>query len=188
MSVVQVGPEALSTYAGISIAFEVRSRLAVEIVDRGLGGIVLREEPVDPPYVKDYDADGTGPAGWKAKWPISNRCFLMAYCGTVPVGAAALALESPGVDITDRYPHPACLWDIRVQTAYRSNGIGSMLLSEAERAASERGYRKLHVETQNVNVPACRFYRAHGFRLFSIDLRAYPDLPHEAMLLWEKDI
>ena len=30
--------------------------LAVTPIDNGLGGMIFRETPVDPPYVKDYDA------------------------------------------------------------------------------------------------------------------------------------
>lgn len=182
----RVGPEAVSAYARISIAFEVRSKLVAQADAGGLEGVRMREEPVDPPYAKDYDVDGNGPAGWSAQWPIANWGIFLAYCGDTPVGGGAVAVDSPGMHMTERYPGSACLWDIRVQTGFRSQGIGVSLLREAEQWASERGYRRMHVETQNINVPACRFYESQGFRLFAVDLRAYPDFPDEAMMLWEK--
>ena len=37
------------------MVFTIRSRYRVELVDGGLGGWFLNEEPVDPPYEKDYD-------------------------------------------------------------------------------------------------------------------------------------
>jgi len=188
ISVACVRPDQLHVYSGISIAFEVRSRLAVEVADEGFGGIRLREEPVDPPYWKDYDIDGNGPSGWPANWPIANWGLLLAYSAGTAVGGAAVAANSPGMHMTERYPDSACLWDIRVQTGFRSQGIGAMLLKEAEVWAMERGYRRMHVETQNVNVPACRFYRSKGFRLFAVDLRAYPELPDETMMLWDKPL
>jgi len=42
------------------------------------------------------------------------------------------------------------------------------------------------VETQNVNVPACRFYARMGCVLGGIHRFAYPELPGEARLLWYK--
>ncbi len=63
-----------------------------------------------------------------------------------------------------------------------------MLVDRATEFALQHGYHRMHVETQNVNVPACRFYRAMGFELFVVNARAYDDLPHEAMLIWGKVI
>ena len=48
--------------------------------------------------------------------------------------------------------------------------------------------REVRVETQDVNVPACRFYHAHGFRLERVVLGAYPNLPNEVQLLWRKPL
>ena len=43
------------------------------------------------------------------------------------------------------------------------------------------------VETQNVNVRACRFYARQGFALGAVNRDAYPDLPDEVLLLWYKE-
>jgi hypothetical protein len=51
-----------------------------------------------------------------------------------------------------------------------------------------RGCRLLKIETQNVNVPACYFYRRMGCTLASIDSLAYPDLPDEVQLMWAKPV
>lgn len=64
---------ALKSYGTIPIAFNVGSRLRVEPVDAGLGGLRLVEERVDPPWIKDYDAEhDEGPARWARRWDISN--------------------------------------------------------------------------------------------------------------------
>ena len=47
---------ALADVARVPISFLVESLLEVELIDGGLGGMVLRERQVDPPYLKDYDA------------------------------------------------------------------------------------------------------------------------------------
>ena len=46
----------------------------------------------------------------------------------------------------------------------------------------------MKVETQNINVPACRFYARMGCELGTIDRFAYPDLPGETQLLWHLDL
>jgi ribosomal protein S18 acetylase RimI-like enzyme len=42
------------------------------------------------------------------------------------------------------------------------------------------------VETQQVNVVACRFYQRQGFSLERVAAAAYPSLPDEVQLLWIK--
>ena len=50
------------------------------------------------------------------------------------------------------------LWDIRVHPDSRHCGIGTRLFEYAAAWLRERGGVLMKVETQNVNVPACRFY------------------------------
>jgi hypothetical protein len=47
-----------------------------------------------------------------------------------------------------------------------------------------QGCRELKVETQNVNVAACRFYAALGCELRFAREEAYPECPGEAQFLW----
>jgi hypothetical protein len=51
-----------------------------------------------------------------------------------------------------------------------------------------RGCRTLKVETQNINLSACRLYTRMGCTLVAINRRSYPDLPDETQLLWFKDL
>jgi ribosomal protein S18 acetylase RimI-like enzyme len=78
----------------------------------------------------------------------------------------------------------AVLWDIRVSPTLRGRGVGTALVEAAASRAAARACRQLKVETQNVNVPACRFYRRNGFVLGAIHRFAYPSLPQEVQLLW----
>jgi len=93
-----------------------------------------------------------------------------------------------GLEVLDGHVDPALLWDIRVAPAVRRQGIGAALLDHVTREARERGATELLVETQQINVPACRFYAAHGFRLLGAQRQAYPNLPHEIQLLWSKSL
>ena len=46
----------------------------------------------------------------------------------------------------------------------------------------------LRVETQQINVAACAFYSAQGGVLTRVEPFAYPELPNEIRLVWQKVI
>ena len=54
--------------------------------------------------------------------------------------------------------------------------------------ASEQGCRELKIETQDVNVVACRFYARLGCVLRAVHRGAYPLFPRELQLLWYKTL
>jgi hypothetical protein len=62
------------------------------------------------------------------------------------------------------------------------------LLGAAEAAVRTAGHRALDVETQDINVPACRLYSECGYALVEGIPHGYPDAPHEAKLLWSKQL
>ena len=82
----------------------------------------------------------------------------------------------------------AVLWDIRVAPKFRGHGMGAALFRAVEAWAVARGCRELKVETQSVNVPACRFYQRQGCTLRRVNRHAYRDLPGEIQLLWYKNL
>jgi GNAT superfamily N-acetyltransferase len=177
----------LATYAAVPIAFEVRERLAV--VEAGLGGFVLALERVTPSYVKDYDADPENhPTAWARRFDVAGWGVLAAYTQTVRVGGAVIVWGTPGVNLLDGRSDLAVLWDVRVAPAHRGRGLGGALFRAAEEWAWARGAAWLKVETQNVNVPACRFYARQGCALGAVHRFAYPELPDETQLLWYKSL
>jgi GNAT superfamily N-acetyltransferase len=83
----------------------------------------------------------------------------------------------------------AVLWDIRVCPEYR--GAGIPLFRYAAEWSRKRGCTQLKIETQNVNVPACRFYQRMGAYLGEIHRFGYAGIPsvsHEVMLNWYFDL
>ena len=180
-------------YGQISIAFEVTSRFAIQPIDKGLGGLLLVEESVPQPYIKNYDAiPDEGPMHWHEHCDLSHWGMLCAFAGTTPdaplIGGAVLAWNTPGIDMLEGRTDLAVLWDLRVQPGYRSKGVGHRLFSAASDWARHRGCRSLKIETQNINVSACRFYARQGCDLRTINTNAYADLPNEVQLLWYKDL
>jgi len=179
-------------YATISIAYRVESVLRAEELDGGLGGLRLVEERVTDPYVKDYDAQDGGIRGLANIWPDQldiSRWGLFLACGRggEPVGATTVAIDTQGIHMLEGRRDLAVLWDIRVALEARRHGVGTALFDYAAAWAREQGCRQLKVETQNVNVPACRFYLARGCHLGGIHRYGYkgcPEVAHEVMLLW----
>ena len=62
--------------------------------------------------------------------------------------------------------------------------MGSALVAEVAAWAASQDATWLEVETQDINVPACRFYARNGFVLHAVNRGAYPELPDETQLLW----
>jgi GNAT superfamily N-acetyltransferase len=189
VEVIQEPITALEEYAGIPIAFEVE--LVLDVADPGnsLGEFVLTERRLDVPYVKDYDAiNGENPAQWARRYDVSNWGLLAARVAGRRVGGAVVAFNTPGLTMLEGREGLAVLWDIRVSPEARGQGVGSELFQAAVTWAKARGCRQLKVETQNVNVPACRFYARQGCVLAAVDRFAYPELPDEIQLLWHKDL
>lgn len=195
----QVEPETLPLYASVSIAYEVMSIYRVEALEGDPSGLVLTEESVSP-YIKDYDAQAQGddrpdkwahPQGWANQFDLSQWGFFMAMDGERAAGGAAVVLHSPEVHMLENRTDLAVLWDIRVQPDQREKGIGRQLFQRAAAWSREQGCTQLKIETQNVNVPACRFYARQGCHLGAILRYGYagcPEVAHEAMLLWYLDL
>ncbi|MEJ7810751.1 MAG: GNAT family N-acetyltransferase [Gemmatimonadaceae bacterium] len=180
---------ALAEYARVPISFEVRQVLHIAAPDRGLGGLVLTVRDLHASYIKDYDAiPGASPLDWPARFDLTSWTLLAAYAGDRRVGGATVVGDAAGLDMLEGRTDLAVLWDLRVAPDARHAGVGSALLGAAERRAMTHGARSMKIETQNINVPACRFYARQGYTLGSIHRFANPTLPDEAQLLWYKDL
>lgn len=177
-------------YDAIPMRFEVTSCLRIEVTNGGLGGFHIQEEPVVPAYIKDYDATGDdSPTAWARDFDISRWGIFLAEADGRAVGGATVAIGK------DR-PFPmdfcqgddlAALVDIRVHPDARQQGIGTALFRHAAEWSRQQGCKSLGLETQSVNVPACRFYLRQGCTLGAVHRFGYrgsPDMAHEAMLLW----
>ena len=179
--------EALLEHASVSITFEV-NRILVVSVDKH-GGFVLTERKIDTPYIKDYDAvDGAGLRQLAERFDTSNWGLISAYARKTRVGGAVIACNTAGIDMLDGRIDLAVLWDLRVQPEFRGQGIGFALFRAAEQWAAGRGCCQLKVETQNINLVACRFYARQGCVLAAVNSSAYKELPDETQLLWYKQL
>jgi len=169
---------ALADYAQVSGAFLVSRVLELTVRGGGIPGFVLAERAVDVPWPKDYDAiPQNGPAHWAHRFDVSSWALFAARADGRRIGGAVVTSDTP-----------ALLWDIRVSPEARGRGVGSALFRHAKSWAAARGCRQLAIETQNINVPACRFYERQGCELGAVHRFAYPELPREVQLIWYADL
>jgi GNAT superfamily N-acetyltransferase len=189
ITIIEIKPSQLAEYRSVPSRFEVKSVLVPELVDNGLGGILLREQEVEKPYIKDYDASLETPTDWPQKFDISKWVFFLAINGDKTVGAGAVAFDTTGVFMLEGRRDLAVLWDLRVRPEARGAGIS--LFHYASRWSRAHGCTQMKIETQNVNVPACRFYQRMGAVLGEIRRFGYAAVPEDAqevMLCWYLDL
>ena len=76
--------------------------------------------------------------------------------------------------------------ELVVDTDFRGQGVGNALMSRAIAWARQQGFPGITLETQDNNVPACKFYEKCGFVLSGFDLYTYKNLdnPTEIALYW----
>ncbi|MBX9690866.1 MAG: GNAT family N-acetyltransferase, partial [Cyanobacteria bacterium] len=119
---------------------------------------------------------------------VSRWGFIVARANGRRIGGAVIAFDTESIDLLERRRDLAVLWDIRIDSTFRGHDVGTALFRAAERWAADRNCSQIKVETQNINLAACRFYARQGCTLGAVNRFAYPDLPHEIQMIWYKDL
>lgn len=187
VEIIEEPVSALPEYGEVPIAFRVTSHFEIAPINQGLGGLKFVEKAVVP-YVKDYDANECDrPAQWPKRFDMSHWGIIAAFEGRQRAGGVAIAWKTRELDLLEGRDELAWLWDLRVHPDYRGQGVGHRLFGHAVSWARERQCTVLMVETQNINVPACRFYVRQGFELRVVNQHAYKK-SDETQLLWYRDL
>lgn len=173
-------------YDRIPMLVHVASYYKIVKINRGLGGFTLVETPIES-YIK-YFCVGNDESveRWK-RFDLSKWAFFMAFDGERPVGAATIASRDKEVNMLSGRNDLAVLWDIRVDDAYKHQGVGQALFDMAVDWSRNQGLVQMKIECQNNNVPAVRFYHKQGAVLSAIDEYAYynePEYRHETQFIW----
>ena len=103
------------------------------------------------------------------------------------IGGAIIAWKTKNLKLLNERDDLAILWDIRIEKDFRGRGLGTVLFEKIENWCLGKNCKELKVETQNINIGACIFYKKMGFTLESIDRNAYPDL-NETQLIFCKTL
>jgi len=184
-----VNKKTLDRYSVIPSYFEVDSMLEVEVLADGFEGMKFKEKKVTRPYTKYYDTEGE-PFSW-LNFNTSNWVAFLASEGESLVGCLTVACRTPELRMLNGRDDLADVWDIRVHPDYKRKGYGARLFQEAVAWSRNKGFKQLCVETQNVNVRACRFYLKQGCRLGAVNRFAYYSNPKErdeVQFIWFMDL
>jgi GNAT superfamily N-acetyltransferase len=184
-------------YAAVPIAFTVRAILQLASPAVGERSTertgadspeAFELRPILPAYEKDYDREpGEHPIDWPRRFDVARWGVLVARAEGQRIGGAVIAVQTdPTLELLRDRPTGALLWDVRVTPSMRGRGVGQSLFRASEQWANARGFTELVIETQDTNVPACRFYARMGCTLEAIIPGIYPTLPHETQLLWRR--
>ncbi len=173
----------MQAYARVSTAFRVERRLVLSADPSAPSGVSLFETSIVAPFVKDYDVlPGNHPTEWARRLDTARWRVFAASVGDLQVGGAILIVPDDHASVQT----VAELWDLRVSPVWRRRGIARALWATLEAAALAAGARALKIETQQINVAACRLYDTQGCVLARVDAAAYPGLPDEVALHWYK--
>ncbi|ULO08545.1 GNAT family N-acetyltransferase [Paenibacillus sp. 19GGS1-52] len=84
----------------------------------------------------------------------------------------------------------AFIEDISVAKKMRGKSIGTALLNKAAEWAKQNKLMGLVLETQDVNLLACRFYAKNNFIIGAVDTMMYSNFPtaNEIAIYWYKKI
>jgi ribosomal-protein-alanine N-acetyltransferase len=92
--------------------------------------------------------------------------FLVAMADGHPVGFLAAVIPSDGI---------ARILMLAVTAAYRSRGIGTLLMDHFLKACGMRGLRRIELEVRISNMRAIKFYERYGFGISHTLPKFYTD-------------
>jgi Acetyltransferases len=132
------------------------------------------EEKWSESYMKQYEDEDIDSAYIEDK----DKAVFLYYVNHRSVGQIKLCANWNGY---------ALIEDISVSGNWRNKGIGTKLLEKAVQWAKQNNLAGLMLETQDVNVPACRFYARNNFIIGGVDRMLYSNLPaakNEIAIFW----
>lgn len=176
-------------YDNVPMRVNVNSHYELVKINNGIGGIILKEVPVEK-YVRDF-AKHAKATEFSEKFDITNWSFFMAFDDEKPIGAVTIVSRTDDIHMLDGRYDMTVLWDIRVSDTYKHQGIGQKLFDLAVEWSKRNGFKQMKIECQNNNVPACKFYHKQGAILGTIDEYAYIDDVNsrlEVQFIWYLDL
>jgi streptothricin acetyltransferase len=137
--------------------FIVDSKLVLQAENGIISYSVTSVEPYQKRYIfeeKDYPSYIANP----------NKTIYFAYMDGQLAGQ---------IDVSKHWNTYAWIGDFFVDVGFRRHGVGHVMMQKAVDWAKVRNLPGIMLETQDVNVQACRFYENFGFRLYGFDTYLY---------------
>jgi streptothricin acetyltransferase len=135
----------------------------------------VRTTPVEQSYRKNYGFDADELAEYLNR---PDAGFFVAEVDSSPIGY---------VVVTQGWNNYAIIEDIAVDAPHRGSGVARLMMDAAVEWARGAALAGVRLETQSVNVAACRFYERYGFLLGGHDRYLYRGLhpdSREVALFW----
>jgi len=183
IKIIEENTDILNEYSKISIEFKVESEYKIKLIENGLNGINFNEEMVSS-YWKNYDSKEHNPSLFSDQLNLENWQVISAFDNNHRIGGALIAYNTDGVHMLEGKDDLAVLWDIRIDKAYRSKGIGTKIFQKSVEWARKKKCTRLKIETQNNNVNACKFYVKQGAKLSGVNRCAYGESSDEVQFIW----
>ena len=136
------------------------------------------EELFETPFEKLYPNDEIEYSNYIGN---PDRIIYMAYIDNQCVGQIRLRRN---------WNNYCYIEDIAVGRQYRGMGIGKNLINAAILWAKNGEMPGLMLETQDINLAACRFYHRCGFELGAVDIMLYRNCLNsdEKAMFWYKQV
>jgi GNAT superfamily N-acetyltransferase len=128
--------------------------------------LFMSEVKHDEDLVSDYAFGENGINYYKKLANGEHGNCVIAYDNNKPIGYIAMSLKNFGY----RKSIYVEVENMAVDSNYRSQGVGHMLIEEAKKWAKFKGATKLYVEAYFKNEKALKFYKREGFSEIGIEL------------------
>jgi len=128
-----------------------------------------------PPFTKQYPPEGIDARSYLGR---TDRVAFFAFINELAAGQVRLRIH---------WNRLVYIEDLAVDVHFRRRGVGQALLQRAIQWAQEKNFPGLMLETQDINVGACKLYEKCGFTLSGFDRCLYMALPEvcgEIALYW----
>ncbi|MHA2270923.1 MAG: GNAT family N-acetyltransferase [Candidatus Hodarchaeales archaeon] len=172
LNIKKISHENLNDFSRIDNSFEVSSVIELGMIQ---GEIRYKIKEVAEGWEKKYDT----PRDFDPASVINNETavIFLAYLDGLIAGKVVLKKY---------WNNFAYIDDIAVDRSFRRRGIGQQLLHRAISWAQEKGFPGIMLETQNINVGACKLYESCGFQIGGFDQLVYKamNLPKDEIAIY----
>ena len=121
----------------------------------------VTEDIFNEPTVKTYPDDIYNPSEYINN---PNQAAFVAVHNNLWIGS---------IRVCKRWNNNAFIDDLSISRQFRGKGIGTTLMDAAVNWSKENNLNGVSLETQDINLLACRFYMKYGFKLGGIDCLVY---------------
>ena len=170
IEIVKINSRNISDINKANQPFEIIGKIKPVFAD---GVWTYSEEIYEHPYTKKYPEDEFDRADYIDD---PDKAIFFAYLNEECAGQIVLKKD------WNKY---AFIEDICVVKSARGQGIGTALIQKAIEWAKDSGLHGLALETQDNNLPACRFYAKCGFVIGAVNTMLYKNFDNdESAVFW----